>query len=591
MNRNTLYSEVLVDELARSGLKAIAIAPGSRNTPLVLAFAQHPRIQVYSLLDERSAAFFALGLAMASGNAVAMLCTSGSAVANFFPAIVEAHQSRIPLLVITADRPQELRFSGANQTIDQVKIFGDYALWSVDMSLPEADMLPEAFRNIRTTANRAMSTANGIRKGVVHLNVPFRKPLEPTPVPSDAQTPPEDALPRAMNAPYTTLHHGTLALNDPQIDMLANIIETYPKGIIVCGANTPAHAHHAISMLATHAHYPIFADGTSGMRFGFDKVIGGYDIFLNGETQWQSPDVVIRFGDVPTSQPLATYLDKIQATYRIHIVGDGVWADDSHRTTHLLMADEKLACMQVLRRFETRVGSAWLRHIQAIEHATWQIISTHLQDGVYSDGQVVYDVIDTLSPNSVVFIGNSLPVRNLDQFGKPTPKRIMAYGNRGASGIDGNISTALGIAAHDPQKPLVAIVGDITFYHDMNGLLGLRRLNIPITIVLINNDGGGIFHRLPIKDYEPTFTDLFITPHGLDFAHAAHLYGLEYTLANDSTSFKSALADSVTNKKMSVIEVKTDAKQDLAKRKRMIEAVKAIVREIAEPIIAPDETD
>jgi 2-succinyl-5-enolpyruvyl-6-hydroxy-3-cyclohexene-1-carboxylate synthase len=578
-NRNTLYSQMLVDELARSGLEHVVIAPGSRNTPLVLAFAEHPRVQVWSVLDERSAAFMALGLALATDKPAAVLCTSGSAAANFFPAIVEAKQSRIPLIVITADRPGELRHSGANQTIDQVKMFGDYALWSVDMLLPEADMPPEAFRSLRTTANRAYAVANGLPKGVVHLNVPFRKPLEPTPVPTDRTTPPQDAAPRPMNAPSATIAYGTLALNTMQLDMIANVIDTYERGLIVCGPNTPTHAHASIERLSLQTGYPLLADVASGMRFGRARALGAYDTFLSVNAPLpEPPDVVLRFGDVPTSQALNDYLNRIQPTYRIHLSGDGVWADDSHRTTHFFVADEKLACMQLYSRFENRSPSAWAQRWQALEQAAWDALEQALSAAERFDGHIAHELAAALPNDAALFIGSSLPIRMMDQFARPCPQRLRVYANRGASGIDGNVSTAVGIAAADRARPVAALLGDLTLYHDMNGLMALRRLGVPLTLVVLNNDGGGIFHRLPIRDYEPTFTQLFITPHGLTFEQAAGLYGLEYVRAQNAPGWQAALAESLAARTPTLIEIVTDAKADLARRRALMEQVGAALR-------------
>ncbi len=575
-NRNTLYSQTLVDELARSGLEHVVIAPGSRNTPLVLAFAEHPRVQVWSVLDERSAAFTALGLALATDKPVAMLCTSGSAAANFFPALVEAKQSRVPLIVLTADRPGELRHSGANQTIDQLKLFGDYALWSVDLLLPEADMPAEAFRSLRTTANRAYAVANGLPKGVVHLNVPFRKPLEPTPVPSDRTTPPEDAAPRPLNAPAATIAYGTLALNTMQLDLIANLIDTYERGIIVCGPNTPAHACASIARLSVQTRYPLFADVASGLRFGRGEVIAAYDTFLSvGAPLPEPPDVVIRFGDVPTSQPLNDYLNRIRPAYRVHLSGDGVWADDSHRTTHFFVADEKLACMQLYSRFENRPASAWAERWHALEQATRAALAAALADVERFDGHIAHEIAPALPSGAALFVGSSLPIRNMDQFATPTDAALRVFANRGASGIDGNVSTAVGVAAADRGQPVVALLGDLTLYHDMNGLMALRRLNVPLTLVVVNNDGGGIFHRLPIRDYEPTFTELFITPHGLTFEHAAAMYGLRYARCENAAGWQSALTESLSARTPTLIEIVTDGKVDLARRKALMERVRS----------------
>ncbi|ABU60244.1 2-succinyl-5-enolpyruvyl-6-hydroxy-3-cyclohexene-1-carboxylic-acid synthase [Roseiflexus castenholzii] len=575
-NRNILYATTLVDELARAGLRHVCLAPGSRNTPLVLAFARHPAIRVFSHLDERSAAFFALGLALATDTPAAVVCTSGSAAANFFPAIVEAHQAGVPLLALTADRPHELRDSGANQTIDQVKMFGSFARWSVDVALPEAMPPPVALRNLRTLAARAMAIAGGEPRGVVHLNLPFRPPLEPTPMPGDLTEPPAAAQPRDDGAPYTCfLRSAPPAPPEAVIEPIAAVLEQHERGLIVCGPRCPGGAFGAlVSELSQRTGYPALVDGVSGVRFGYPGVIGGYETFLFGEHAFPPPEVVLRFGAVLTSKWLNQYLDTAASPVVIHVRASGVWADDSHRVSHFVVADEAAFIRALIPRLTER-QSAWRQRFVEAEARVWAAVEAGIADEPYFDGGAVYDVIDLLPEGASLFVGNSLPVRHLDQFGKPGVRHICAFANRGASGIDGNISTALGIGAGRPDAPLAAIVGDITFYHDMNGLLAVRRCGVPATIVLLNNDGGGIFHRLPINRFEPEFTDYFVTPHGLDFAHAAKMYGLEYVPVKDRTAFRSAFRASIDARAATLIELRTDARTDLVRRNALIQAARA----------------
>ncbi len=569
-NRNILWAEIFVDELARCGLKAVCIAPGSRSTPLVMAFAANPSIKIYSHLDERSASFFALGLALVTDEPVAMLCTSGTATANFYPAIIEAYQSQVPLLILTADRSHELRESGANQTIDQVKMYGDNVLWAVDVAPPEADPPAVLIRSLRTLACRAYAKANDLRKGPVHLNFPFRKPLEPTLVTTDNTEIPADALARADGKPFTVFSRGVSQLSDEQVEILKTAVE-YEKGVIICGPHTPVPARTLIDF-AHSVGYPILADPLSGLRFE-DQVLGGYNTYPIP----QSPDVILRFGAVPTSQRLIDYLGKSNPRYHIHVNRGGEWSDDNHMVTHFfdVSGDTWPTDISNIARAETH----WQNQFRAAEKITWDTIGDEITDGAYFDGAVMVDVINLMPPDSTFFVGNSLAVRLLDQFGEPGSKSIRIYGNRGASGIDGLVSSALGVGAAYPDKPLVLFIGDISLYHDMNGLLAIQRCGIPITIVLLNNNGGGIFHMLPIKQFEPTFTDLFITPHGLDFSHAAQLYGLNYVRADDRKSFQQAFTESVTSGKSHLIEVRTDALKDLQRRKEIVAAVQNALKQ------------
>lgn len=584
MNRNTLWANTFVDELARSGLKAVCAAPGSRHTPLMLAFAKHPDIHVYSHLDERSASFFALGLALASDQPVALVCTSGTAGANMYPAIIEAHQSRVPLIVITADRPHELRHSGANQTIDQIKMFGNFVLWFVDMQLPEATPPAIAFRNLRTTANRAYATANGLRRGVVHLNFPFRKPLEPTKVEGDKVALPQEAHPRT-HAPtnveqYTwMIPQRASEIHQDDRTTLRRIFDDYTDGLVICGGGLRPIEAFAITAAAQQIGYPVIAETVSQARHGSSS-LGGYDFYLKNASK---PNLIIRFGDTPISQPINTFIRDANPEFFIQVSPDGSWSDDSHSVTHFISASihHFTANMEVIGHSDSTLCTEY----NALEKTTWQTIDQEIETGEYFDGAVVYDVVGLIPDESTLFAGNSLPVRHLDQFGKPQNKRIYSYANRGASGIDGNISSALGAGAAHPDKPLVAIIGDVTFYHDMNGLLAVQRCGVPITIVLLNNDGGGIFNRLPINQYDPEFTEYFITSHGLDFSHAAKLYGLEYTCIDAyadgaRATFRKLFTERVSSGESTIIEVRTESKRDEARRQEIVAAVGAALSNI-----------
>lgn len=578
-NRNLLWAKVFVQELARSGLRAACIAPGSRSTPLAIALADQPEITVYSLIDERSCAFFALGLALSSEQPVAILCSSGTATANFYPAIIEAHYSGVPLIVLTADRSHELRDSGANQTVDQIKMYGDHVLWSVDVALPEAQPPAVLIRSLRTLANRAYATANGMMgatvKGAVHLNFPFRKPLEPTYVESDLHEIPDE---RADN-PFTTISRSEFSPTLSQVRLVADAIREARRGIIVCG---PRHVgdsfHHAIADLAEVSGFPVLADPLSGVRFHpkIKRVIGGYDTFLKAAA-WESPDVVLHFGAAPTSQTLDDYLNQITLSARIAISADGQWRDPNHRISHFIWAEpyalaERVA--QQLSHATTRaIDEAWIEQFTRAEAAAWEVIDDELTNNTYFDGAVLADVVDLLPDHAMLFVASSLPVRHLDQFGKPNTKALRVFANRGASGIDGTISSALGAGAARPNLPLTLVTGDLAFYHDMNGLLAIKRLGIKATIVVINNDGGGIFHRLPVAKFDPPFTDLFVTPHGLTFEHAAQMYGLDYVQAGDISSFRNAFAASLASQNSTIIEVPTNAEHDLARRNQIVSRV------------------
>ena len=576
-NPNTHWASIFVDELARGGLRAVCLAPGSRSTPLALAFAAQPAIRIYRHLDERSAGFFALGLALATGQPAALLCTSGTAAANFHPAIVEAYYANVPLLVLTADRPPELRGSGANQTIDQIKMYGDHVRWAVDAPVPAADAPDVVLRHLRTLAARALAAANGPPRGPVHVNLPFRKPLEPDGS-SNAHRP-AGFLPALQ--PHTSISRGRLL---PTAEQLTTVTAASGRaGIIICGPGCPGGDFPAaVAAVAARLGWPILADPLSGLRHGAHVieglVLGGYPLWLPALGARQPrPEAILRFGAVPTSAALSTWLEASAPPTHIHVRDDGQWADDLHLTHTLIQADPALFCVRLAAALEgtPAAPAAWTTFLHRVEEATWAAVDRALAIGPLFDGGAIARALAALPEDAVVFAGNSMPVRYVDAFDRPDARAITVYGNRGASGIDGNVSTALGLAAAS-ERPVVAFLGDITFYHDMNGLLAARQHGLTdVTFVVANNDGGGIFRRLPIARHDPPFTDLFLTPHGLTFSHAAALYGLSYTAVHDSLGLDAALNDSRPQSVARLIEVITDGAADHNAHRAILAAVAA----------------
>jgi 2-succinyl-5-enolpyruvyl-6-hydroxy-3-cyclohexene-1-carboxylate synthase len=584
---------VFVDELARGGLRAVCIAPGSRSTPLTVAFAADERVCVYSHIDERSAGFFALGMALASGEPVALVCTSGTAPANFHPAVIEAYHARVPLLVLTADRPHELRASGANQAIDQVKLYGDHVRWFVDVAPPEAQPPARVLRSLCTLAARALAVAGGPPAGPVHLNFPFRKPLEPIPVPGDVpESPPHDAHPvwegRADGAPVTRIARGILTPTSAQINALVEAIQNAPRGLIVCGPRCPAGDFpQTVARMAHATGYPILADALSGVRFGphvaegAALILGGYETFLQSAVPpWAPPQLILRFGAMPTSKVLETYLESLPACRQVALNGDGVWEDATHSVAELLWADPATTCRRVAERLaevSTRPADAhWVDTLRRAEQVAWDAVDAACGEAFF-EGAILPAVIGTLPPHAVLYVGNSLPVRHLDQFARPQEKPLRIFANRGASGIDGTVSSALGAAAAT-NAPLVLVTGDLAFYHDLNGLLALRRCGVRATIVLIHNDGGGIFHRLPIAAFDPPFTDLFVTPHGLDFEPVVRMYGAAFIRVRTPDALRDALQTAIGAPTPHVIEVRSDAGEHERRRREIVEAVVGSVK-------------
>ncbi|KTG07522.1 2-succinyl-5-enolpyruvyl-6-hydroxy-3-cyclohexene-1-carboxylic-acid synthase [Haloferax profundi] len=558
-NRNTLWARTFVDELARTDIDAVCIAPGSRSTPLTEAFDRHDDIETFSLLDERSAAYFALGRARRTGTVTPIVCTSGTAAANFHPAVIEASQARVPMLVLTADRPPEIRDSGANQTVDQEKLYGDAVRWYKDMPEPEAT--DRKLRSLRTTAARAVSEATGVDAGPVHLNFPFRKPLEPTHVEGDVPTDLDSVAldGREGATPYVRTTKGAPELSEDHLRKLADDLSV-DRGLIVAGpADPPGFNTEAIAAFAHATGFPIVADPLSGLRFGghtrTTTVLGGYDAYLDDRVtaDWPDPEVVVRIGASPTSKPLRKYLARTDA--RQYLVDPtGGWREAEFTATDLVEAEPSVLAWRLSQLVRNRPDTEWNQLWTDAEAAHWDAVD---DETAAFEGRLAADVAELAPEPSTIFVSNSMPVRELDRFARPSTKSRTVLGNRGASGIDGIVSSALG-AGSAVTDHLTLLTGDLAYFHDMNGLLSLGRLGVDATIVLVNNDGGGIFHMLPIEDYEPPFTDQFKTPHGLDFAATEDLYDLSFASV-EVDDFRDAYAESVASDGTDVIEVRTDA--------------------------------
>lgn len=561
-----LYIGALVDELARAGVRHVCVAPGSRSTPLALTFAEQKNIRLWMHYDERAAAFFALGLAKATRQPVALVCTSGTAAANFFPAIIEAHYARVPLLVLTADRPPELRDAGAPQTIDQIKIYGHYAKWFVEMSLPEGT--PEALRYARTIASRAWAEANAAPAGVVHLNFPLREPLVPVFTQVDFETA------RPAGQPYAQVSSGVRAPNPASIEKLANELAHVERGLILVGPQTHPDFPAAITHLAERLGFPILADPLSQVRCGPHNranVIDSYDAFLRDEkiAAELAPEVVLRFGPLPTSKPVLQYLQR-HATARQILIDESEWQDPARLASDVFVCDA-VAFIQTLRVLKTFRGSEWLTHWREIAEKTRT--TTTAQINSYAEpfeGRVFSELAECLPDGATLFASSSMPVRDLDTFFASNERRVRFLANRGANGIDGVISSALGASV---AGPLVLVIGDIAFYHDMNGLLAAKLHGLNAVIVLINNDGGGIFSFLPQAAHPQHFEQLFGTPHGLDFAPAAEMYGATLTHPANWQEFQHAVTHGLASGGLHIVEIHTRRETNVTMHREVWKAV------------------
>jgi 2-succinyl-5-enolpyruvyl-6-hydroxy-3-cyclohexene-1-carboxylate synthase len=553
------YVGAFVDELARAGVRHVCFAPGSRSTPLAVMLAQHPDITLWTHLDERSASFFALGMAKASREPVGILCSSGTAAANFYPAVIEARYSRVPLLVMTADRPPELQDVGAPQTIDQNRIYGEHAKWFANVALPDAS--PGMLRYVRTVAGRAVATARAEPRGPVHLNFPFREPLMPLP-PLNGELLDEIDAGRPFGAPYVDSRQGPRSLDRSTLDALASEIGSRRRGIIVCGPQDDPALGPAVTRLARRLGFPVLADPLSLVRCGphhADPIVGSYDAFLRNPTMIEAlqPELVIRFGAMPTSKPYLLYSQRHAGAYQILVDGDG-WNDPALLSARVLHVDPVAFCDGLDDWFagsDYIADPDWVADWIGVDRATRAALAEGLaaMDELF-EGRVFSELARLLPAGGALFAGNSMPVRDLDTFYPGGPESARFLSNRGANGIDGVVSSALG-ASVVLDGPLVLVIGDLSFYHDMNGLLAAKLHDLNATIVLVNNDGGGIFSFLPQAAHPEHFEALFGTPHGLDFRPVSDLYGLGYERVEHWDGFRSAVSESLASSGVQVIEV------------------------------------
>ena len=546
------------DELARCGLRHACTSPGSRSTPIVLSLVRQPQIRTWSHIDERCAGFFALGAAKASGLPVAITCTSGTAAANLTPAVIEAYQARVPLIVLTADRPPELRDVGAGQTIDQLKLYGDAVKRFVEMGVYDAT--PERLRWMRAQACRAYWVALDGRPGPVHLNFPLHEPLV-----LEQPLPPDDGG-RCGCLPWVTR---TCAAPRPPVRRP----ELPPRGILIAGRHERGRRlGHAAAKFAERAGYPLLADPLSGARHG-PAAIARYDLLLRDQrfTAATRAELVIRVGDLPTSKPLRAWLASLDGIPQVALDPEVAWQDPDSVLSAVHPGDP-VAALETSAP-DAPIDTDWLPSWRAADDAASKAIARALGDGL-SEPFVAAQLSEWLPADATLFVASSMPIRDVELFFGLSETAPRVLSNRGANGIDGTVSSAFGAAAAGDGS-VVLLIGDVALAHDVGGLLAGRRLGLAITIVLLNNDGGGIFHFLPVAGEANAFEEHIATPHGLDFAQAATLYGCGYERARTAETLRKATERSLGSERTTIIEVRTDREQNLALHRRVAEAALA----------------
>ncbi|MEK3937559.1 2-succinyl-5-enolpyruvyl-6-hydroxy-3-cyclohexene-1-carboxylic-acid synthase [Sporosarcina sp. FSL W7-1349] len=545
-NRQILTAHVrrITGALLQAGVRSAVISPGSRSTPLAYAFASTPDLQTHIQVDERSAAYYALGMAKASGQPVALLCTSGTAASNYHPAITEAYYARIPLVVITADRPHELREVGAPQAIDQIRMYGGHVKYSVDFPMAEESAVMDDFidRHIR----RALSVAQTVPQGPVHLNMPFREPL---------------LIDFDLPASPTTFQ-GRIRSNDCLDENakreIVDVLTKSNNGMVVVGELSATLDKTAFWRFAQQLGWPVLCDPLSQLRSEVPAscsslCIDHYDAILKSESFQEKavPQTVIRFGSHPVSKPLALYLSGVRPSTVLVVDESPEFRDPFGVATHHIQASPEAVWQLEVSGSNSSYAKLWAQANEIASDITSNYAGSIGDEGIYAKM-----LFDHLPDGSDLFSGSSMPIRDVDTFFRKTDRDIAVFANRGTNGIDGVISSAFGVQ-ETRKRPTWLLIGDLSFLHDVNGLIITRFQETDLTIVIMNNDGGGIFSYLSQSQVSQHFEQLFGTPTGLTFNHIAAMYDAQYSDVRTPEQFAEVLAEPKT-KPVRIIEVFTD---------------------------------
>lgn len=555
----TSFLAPFIHQLVMSGVRDVVISPGSRSTPLTVLFKEHPDVKIWMNVDERSAAFFALGIAKNKQNPVALVCSSGTASANYFPAIIEAKYSEVPLIVLTADRPHELREVGAPQAIDQTKLYGTHVKHSVDLPLPE-----DGLRSYMAgQASQAVRLAAETPKGPVHLNLPFREPLMP-----DVEQP----IPWEADRSIISHHKTKSVLQNEGSDQIFLKLSQMKRPLIIVGPDQGKHLGSWIHLLAERLQAPVLADPLSQLRAGEypkDWIIDGYDAFLRvpAFVDAYQADGLIRFGPMPVSKPLMKYIERLDLPFLMVVSEGGRMSDPTHQVTDWINANPVSFIKELLSKMDekemkSQTKEIWSKIWLQTNQVTRDVTEVFVEKTPWFEGHAVTELLSSLSSEATLFVGNSMPIRDLDSFFLNINQPLRTLGNRGANGIDGITSTALGLSTG--EQPTFLVIGDLSFFHDTNGLMIGRRYGLNLTCLVVNNNGGGIFSFLPQAQTSQHFEELFATPLEYEIEDVAKLSKASYFKAANREELKIAINTSQEIKGLKIIECVTVRDENVA---------------------------
>jgi 2-succinyl-5-enolpyruvyl-6-hydroxy-3-cyclohexene-1-carboxylate synthase len=564
---NQRWGYLIIEELVRNGVDYFVISPGSRSTPLTVAVAQNLQAQKIICLDERAAGFHAIGYARATGNPAVLICTSGTAAANYLPAVIEASIDNIPLIILSSDRPPELRQTGANQTINQVNLYGDYPTWQFDLPCPTAEINPNM---VLTTIDLAVSCSRQAPGGVVHLNCMFREPLAPT----DAHVEIPASLVKwsESRSPYTRYADKLTIPTTVEIQSLVETIESTKRGILFVGKLKSISEIKAVVKLATRLNWAVFVDVQSGLRLrtDFPNLIHYFARLLPIDiaVELEQVDTIVQIGTKIVSSQWFKWIEKHPPTNYIAIANHPDRYDPNHLVSLRIESDITYLCDRLCQQLPQLPPSTWVQKLRSASDRIGVTAAKFIKTSKLTEPLVARTISELIPSQHGLWVSNSMPIRDLDMYGvgaiaddsQLLSPRVGA--NRGTSGIEGTIASATGFAV-GLQAPVTAIVGDLSSLHDLNSFALLQHNSQPVIVVIINNDGGGIFSFLPIAKSTDIFDTYFGTPHGLDFQHAAAMFKLDYYHPQTSDEFINAYQQSLDNHRSAIIEVTTDRAENL----------------------------
>jgi len=575
-NITHLWSWLIIEELLRNGIDYFCLSPGSRSTPLTTAVARHQKAKHIVIYDERAAAYHALGYARAANKPAVLICTSGTAAANYFPAVIEAAQEHIPLIVLSADRPPELRDSGANQTIDQVKMYGSYVRWQMDLAAPD-EQIPAAY--VLSTVDRLLQKTMGANGGPVHLNCMFREPL--TPVEQTVSESYRQKIARWIHSsrPWTKSSMSETLIHKEGIEKIARGLSQTKKGLVLLGRLPQNKNFKALQEFLNKLGWPVFPDVSSGLRLGgnLPAVIPYFD--LMAQNLIDPFDTVLHFGGRFVSKRLQQFLQQHPPREYIHICADDRRLDEARLVTQRVLVSPEAFC----RALADVQAEQTAKQNAAVLRQQTQAVHEALNERLPDDGALTQPLLSRLisreiRKNSGLFLANSLPVREMNMFAVGDGAPVAVAVNRGASGIDGTLASAAGFA-EGLNQAVTLLIGDLALLHDLNSLMLVKRIGQPLILVVVNNGGGGIFHFLPIAEFDDVFEEYFATPHQLTFEAGAKLFGLPYRQGKEARQFVDVYRQAQTAGQSMLIEVLTDRRENVKLHRDIVREVTEVVNE------------